>query len=218
MPASLHACISAARLKPIPKGQIILYEGDTPSQVFMLKEGIVKLYNIDDLGNEKILHLLRPTAIMPLAFFSGDSMPTRWYYTALTNCEVYEIPKETLRDLMKADGTVAMYLIEHFSEDVHEFLVRLDSLSKTNVPLKLISALWYLIACHAVPQGKGWWQVPFPVNHQLLANMTGVSRESTSVAMKTLLDGKVVRNPRLAILEINEPKLRAYQQKLLANN
>jgi CRP/FNR family cyclic AMP-dependent transcriptional regulator len=218
MPAALRDRVATARVKAIPKDQIILYEGDRPPQVFVLKRGIVKLYNIDDQGNEKILHLLKPASIMPLAFFSGDSTPTRWYYTALTDCEVYEIPKEALNNLMETDGKVAIYLVNQFSEDVHEVLVRLDSLSKTNVPLKLIAALWYLVACHGISQGKGWWRIPFTVNHQLLSNMMGVSRESTSLAMKSLLDSKVVRNPRLAVLEIHGRRLKAYRQKLLTTD
>jgi len=215
MPASLKDRVATARIKAIPKNQIILYEGDRPPQVFILKRGIVKLYNIDDQGNEKILHLLKPAALMPLAFFSGDNIPTRWYYTALTNCEVYELPKKVLEELMEADGKVATYLVSQFSEDVHEVLVRLDSLSKTNVPSKLTAALWYLVVCHGVAQGKGWWRIPFSINHQLLADMMGVSRESTSLAMKPLLDSKVIRNPRLAVLEIHEEKLKAYRQKLV---
>lgn len=207
IPKALQDILRTAHLKHIPKGQIILYMGDTPLDIYVIKKGSVKIYDIDAQGNEKILHILKETALLPLAFFSGKQQPTRWFYAALTDCELYTLPKQSLDDAMSADGSLATTLMHYFATDVHELLVRLSSLEKTTVHDKLIAALKFLLVHHAVKQQGNWWQVQFPVSHQLLADLSGITRESTALAMKELQDDKIVRSPRLTILEINRPAL-----------
>lgn len=215
IPRKLQDFLANARVKHIPKDQIILYEGDQPEKVFMVKSGVVKLHSIDEGGNDKILHLLKAANVIPLAFFSGYDVACRWYYTALIDSELYVLPRKELEHLMYTEERVGRCLTNTFSEEVHEVLTRLDSLSKTGVGEKLTAALRYLVACHGTELKRGWYRIPFPVNHQLLADMIGMSRESTSICMKDLTTKKILRNPKLTQLEINLEKLKEYRQKLI---
>jgi CRP/FNR family transcriptional regulator len=207
IPLILQRALHASRTRRVPSGQIILYEGDTPQEVFILKSGIVKLYDIDDQGSEKILHLVKPPAVIPFAFFSGMHDPLHWFYTTLTDCELYVVPATELKDMTHADSNLAEILTNHFSDDVHELLVRLNSLSKTNTQDKVIAVLRFLMARHAAERRAGWWRVNFPINHQLIADLCGITRESTSIVMKEFLDKKITRVPKLATLEINRKRL-----------
>ncbi|HTH72155.1 MAG TPA: Crp/Fnr family transcriptional regulator [Candidatus Pristimantibacillus sp.] len=207
LPLSFQRVLRTSRVKHFPKDQIIQYIGDTVNEVFFIKTGAVKIYDIDEQGNEKILHIVKTPAIVPFAFFSGEGARARWFYSALTDCDVYVMDREQLRRTMLASGKAALGLVENFSTDVHELLVRLSSLGKTNTHDKLIAALKFLQARHAEQRPSGWWRVSFPVNHQLLADMVGVTRESVSVVMKELQDKKIIRNPRLTILEIRKERL-----------
>jgi len=207
LPEVLQKQIKLSRIKEIPKGQIIFYEGDSPIEVFIIKEGVVKIYNIDDNGNEKILHLVSSPAVIPFTFFTGNNKPTQWFYSALTDCDLYLLPREQLQSIEKNNPEVPVFLMNWFSKEVHELLARLDSLGKTNVSDKLKAALKFLAVRHSKQRRSGWSRVLFPVNHQLLADMIGMTRESTTTAMKELADKKIIRNPKLTILEIDTKKL-----------
>lgn len=207
LPPRLKELIQNARIKHLPKGQIVFYQDDVPREVYLLKQGIIKVHNIDDQGNEKILHLLKPPALAPLAIFSGTGVATRWFYTALTDCEAYVITTATLYELMNDDIETTVYLMNWFSREVHELLTRLDSLSKTNVNDKLVAVLKFLAVHHSTKRPQGWLRVNFPVSHQLLADIIGVTRESAATSMKELADAEVVRNPRLTTLEIHFERL-----------
>ena len=196
-----------ARVKHFPRGQILLYEGDTVPEVFILKKGVVKIHDIDAQGNEKILHIVNPPGVLPLAFFSGGDMTTQWFYTALTDCDAYVLPEETLRKAATDNGKLGMHLTNWFSGEVHELLVRLSSLGKTNARDKLVAALKYLAVCHSKQRVSGWYRVNFPVSHQLLADMVGITRESAATAMKELQDETLIRNPKLTLLEIDFKKI-----------
>jgi CRP-like cAMP-binding protein len=207
MPESLAKVLGNARRKQVLKNQVLLYQGDVSPDVMVIKSGIVKVHDIDAQGNEKILHLLKNPAVFPLAFFTGGDSPTRWYYTALTDCEIYTMPKTKLRELLAHDPELSVYLMNWFSREVHEILTRLSSLSKTLARDKVIAALRFLAVLHSVERRSGWKRVTFPVSHQLLADMTGITRESATLTLKELQAEQTIRNPRITILEINYTKL-----------
>jgi CRP-like cAMP-binding protein len=199
----LDELLRDARTKRIPAGQIIAYEGDTPHEVFILANGAVQIYDIDDQGNEKILHIVKPRALIPFAFFSGLRRPLRWYYSAISDCELFVFPLDELKSKTRSDGTLAEILTNNFSDDVHELLVRLSSLGKTTVTDKVIAALRFLAVHHSTRQGSGWWQVDFPVSHQLIANLCGTTRESAALVMKDLQTQGLVNYPKATVLEIS---------------
>lgn len=207
IPSLLQDAFRGVRFKHYPKGQIILYQGDPPLDVLLLKQGVIKVYDIDEQGNEKILHLLKPWAILPLAFFSGNDDPTRWFYAALTDCDVGVLPTDTLTNQLSEHHELTMMLTNWFSTEVHELLVRLSSLGKTNTRDKLLAAIKFLALHHAKQRRSGWYRVSFPVNQQLLADMSGITRESAAMVMKQLKDEQIVRQPRQTILEIDCEKL-----------
>ena len=207
IPEVLARVLEHARCKRILKNQVLLYEGDTPFDVMIIKSGTVKVHDIDEQGNEKVLHLLSSPAIFPFAFFTGSDAATRWYYTALTDCEIYSLPQTELRGLFLANPELAQYLMGWFSREVHEILTRLSSLGKTLARDKIAAALKFLAIWHSLERRSGWKRVTFPVSHQLLADMTGITRESATLTMKDFQEEHVIRTPRATILEINPAKL-----------
>lgn len=207
VPLILQRAMRNARLKRVPSGQILFYENDTPQDVYILKSGIVKIYDIDDEGNEKILHLVKTPTIIPFAFFSGLRDPLRWFYSTLTDCELYVFSFTELQRIALTDTAIGEVITNTFSSDVHELLVRLSSLSKTSARDKVIAALNFLIVAHATEKRAQWWQVNFPVSHQLIADICGITRETAAIMMKELQGEKVVRNPKVTVLEINKKML-----------
>lgn len=208
-PHILAQTLADARCKRIFKNQIILYEGDITPDVMAIKSGIVKVHDIDSQGNEKILHLLKCPAFFPFAFFTGGDVATRWYYSTLTDCEIQIMPKQRLRDLINEYPEVGMHLMNWFSREMHEILTRLSSLSKTVARDKIEAALTFLALWHSEERRGNWKRVTFSASHQLLADMTGITRESAALVMKELQAERVVRTPRATILEINQSKLHA---------
>lgn len=209
MPDILNEITRGLRTRHFPRGQIMLYQGDEPHETLIVRNGIMKLCDASDQDREKILHLFRPFAIAPLAFFSGNSDPIRWFYAALTDCEVYALSTDELRSRMRSDGELASYLINWFSLEVHELLVRLGSFEKTTARDKISAALKFLAVRHSVRRRSGWNRVDFPVNQQLMADLTGLTRESAATILKELQDHGIIRRPRQTILDISLPGLEA---------
>ena len=203
----ISSIMSHPKLRHYTKAQIILYESDTPTDLYIIKSGVVKIYDIDDQGNEKILHIIKSPAMFPMVFFLGGNNQSRSFHTTVTDAEIYAIPLDIVEEQMKAGGELSLYMMHWFSREIHEVLVRLSSLEKTNTRDKVMAALKFLGVHHSDERKSGWRRVSFPVSHQLLADMIGVTRESTTMVMKELQKEHIIRNPRLTILEINFKEL-----------
>jgi len=203
----LSTDVFQSHVKQYPKGQILLYKGDLPLDVMVLRNGVIKLYDIDDQDNEKILHLVRPFAVIPFAFFSGGNEPMHWYYGALTDCEVSVIPFEDFQRRMEENSELAWELMNWFSIEVHELLVRLSSLGKSSAENKIKAALRFLAVHHSKKINDQWVRVNFNVNHQLISDLVGVTRERAAMIMKELSDKQEIRTPRQNVLELNQAAL-----------
>ncbi|HJT58342.1 MAG TPA: Crp/Fnr family transcriptional regulator [Ktedonobacteraceae bacterium] len=192
-----------ARVKHYPKNQILLYGGDTIPHIYLLKKGVVKLYDIDHQGNEKVLHILKPPSMLPLTVLGQEREDTAWFYSAITDCDVYSVAHDEFEKRVVSDSKLAACLLRQNAEVMNELLVRLSSLGKNDARGKLAYVLRFLAVCHARERHGGWRRVLFPVGHQLLADMIGMTRESTAISMKRLRERQIVRYPRATQLEIH---------------
>lgn len=195
-------CVGA-RIKHYPKNQILLYGGDTLPNIYLLKKGVVKLYDIDHQGNEKVLHILKPPSLLPLTALGKGGEDSEWFYSTITDCEVYAVAHDDAMKRIMSDSKLASFLLRQQAEEMHELLIHLSSLGKNDAHGKLAYILRFLAVCHAGERHDGWRRVAFPVGHQLLADMIGMTRESTAISLKRLRERQIVRYPRATQLEIH---------------
>ncbi|HEY6541477.1 MAG TPA: Crp/Fnr family transcriptional regulator [Ktedonobacteraceae bacterium] len=199
----LTKLISGGRIKRYPKNQMLLYGGDAVVDLYVLKKGVAKVYDIDQKGNEKVLHILKPPCLLPLTAFGPSGQTNEWFYGSITDCEVYAVSYSEAERRIAADGKLAVYLMRQCASELHELLVRLSSLGKADAQGKLAQVLTFLASRHACEHHGGWRRVTFPVGHQLLADMIGMTRESTALGLKRLREHHIIRYPRATQLEIH---------------
>lgn len=161
------------------------------------------MYDIDDDGNEKILHLIKSPAIFPAVFFFGASGQTNTFFTTVSDTELYVLSRDFLERTIEKDAQLAAFCMRWFALEVTEIMRRMSSLEKSSTRAKLLATLGYLVRQHATKQKSGWYRVNFSISHQMLADMVGVTRESTTMVMKELQLEKIVRTPRMSVLDIN---------------
>lgn len=207
LPPILRQLIKDLKTKNYPRGQTLFYQGDTQHEVAILNVGYIKVYDLSEQGNEKILHIFSSGAVLPFNFFAENEATINWFYSSLTECEVYVISRSDIIDKMKSNNDLCLFLINWYSLEVQELLTRMSSLGKSNAKVKIQSALKFLALYNSKQRSNGWYRVNFPVNHQLLADMSGLTRESAAMIMKSFAHKNIVRNPRQTILEINKEKI-----------
>jgi CRP/FNR family transcriptional regulator len=201
--------LQTAVLRTYEKGQTILYPDDQPTHLFLIKKGAVTMYDIDDQGNQKVIHIFGPPALFPMVSFINNTAEAAWFYGALVQTEVYLVPYQELKTRLENVDGVAAYnlLLRQLLAEVHELVVRITNGTKTNSLGKLVTALKFLAVHHSRPLAAGWCRIVFPASHQLLADMSGLARETVTLSMKQLQQYRAIRNGSPLRLDIHLERL-----------
>ena len=206
-PAEVKILFPEATTRTYSKGQILFYPGDKPDYICFILSGTVKYYDISDGGNEKILHLLNSNAFFPMLSTFDTVNEIIAFYSTLDEAEVMMVRKKEFKRVLESNLTLANKLLRTLAEEMTEIIKHINSISKTDSHQKVEYVLGYLLNKHASDHTKRWSRVNFPVNQQLIADLAGVTRETVSGIMQEFEAEKVVRTPKLLVLDINKTKL-----------
>lgn len=181
-----------AKPRAYDKGQIVCYQGDKPHHIFFVSKGHVRYYDIDDEGNEKVLHLNGPNNIFPMLYAFGVTKEVGAFYSTLDKAEIIAVPIDDFRKAAETDIKFSNALTKWFLSELDQLSQRLSSLEKTDAHGKVLYALKYLATGYGQPKGA-WQQIEIPTTHQFLADFTGLARETVSSIMQDIEHDKIVR-------------------------
>lgn len=185
-------------------GQIIIYDGDQPTQVVFVKSGAIKFFDIDSDGNEKILHIGGTGSIAPLFYSFEDKPAVDAYYSTITKTDVLLVPLTVFREKLRTSARFAASTLRWYATEMDHIVSRLKSMEKSTAKHKIFQALYYLGDQHATQDKTGeWYRIDFPVSQQTLANLTGLTRETVNITLNDPANAKFVRTRRGQRLEVN---------------
>lgn len=169
-------------------GEPILYQGEVPHHAYILTEGIVKIYDIGSAGDEKIINFLSVGDLLPPEWVFMKAPVSLYYYDAFTTCKFYRVPRDELLDAIKATPAITHSMFEHYATSFVGSLLEINALEQSKGSEKIIHMLQYLLM--RFPSQKnptdGWERIDLRITHQDLANMTGLTRETTSTELNKL--------------------------------
>src|SRR5687768_4357100 len=87
----------------------ILYQGEVPRHAYILTEGIVKVYDIGNAGDEKIINFLSEGDLMPPEWVFKKAPVSLYYYDAFTPCKFYRLPREVLSEAIRDVPAITHY-------------------------------------------------------------------------------------------------------------
>lgn len=189
-PNQLIAFFHKGHKRVYKKGEIILYAGDEPQGVYLIENGLVKIYALSRQGTEHI-HLF---------YSDGDVFPLIWIYTtavrnvhyeAMKETTVWLVPKKDFKKFVATDPEVADRLLDKVTGLFRLYAGRIDNLLYSNSYERTAYCLLSLIYRF----GKsidGKIVVDEPLTHQHIASSINLSRETTSRAMERLQKKKII--------------------------
>lgn len=207
----LKNLLKNARLKHFEQSQTLFYAGDAITENYILKSGIVKVFDIDDKGDEKILQLVKAPALLPIDSLLSSPDTISWHYGALTDVEVYVFSPDELHHEITTTPALCSYMLNWIAVESHELMVRISGMSKSDTRDKILTILHFLNVYYTEPEKRGWKRIEFPITHQLMADIAGITRESTTIQMGHLQNEKIIRSRR-PYVEINVERLAKYTQ------
>lgn len=192
--------------KRFDKGAILVYQGEVPPNAYILKSGIIKLYNITAQGDERIAAFKLPGDMFPTTWSFSSTPSAFYYYEAQTDCEVYLVPREAFKNFISNNQEALQSIADHYLNNYAGALMRITALEQSKAYDKVLYTLYYLMQCYGVEVRAGNYRIPIQLTQQLVADLIGLTRETTAAELVKLKKSGVLSYKGREYI-VNRPKL-----------
>lgn len=195
-----------ATQRTFKKRSIILYQGEAPRMAYVLKSGVVKIYTINNAGEEQIVAFHASGDYFPSSWIFGKSSTTLYYFEALTDCEVFTLSREDLyRELVASPESLSATL-DYFVTNYTGLLMRVTALEQSRAREKIMFTLYYLLFRYGRQINGGQYVIELGLTHSIIASLVGLTRETTTTELSKLKRQKVL-DYNLHSYTVNKEKL-----------
>src|SRR6266542_3112943 len=159
-------------------GQIVFYEGDPCSGLYVVASGQVRIFKTSASGREQVLSIDGPgSSVAELPVFDGGNYPAS--VAAVDEATLLFVSKKDFQELCLAHPQVALKVLRVVGARLRRLVGIIEELSFTTVRHRL-AAFLLRIAKHDGVQTGGKVVVTLPDNNQEIAAQIGTVRELVS--------------------------------------
>jgi len=169
------------RMKSVRKKTPIFFPGDPSQQVYLLKEGRVKISRISEEGREVTLALLEPGEIFGELEVLGDS-PRDTLAEALDDSQICVVSKDLFLEMVRSKPEFSFRLTKLMGARMQKIERRVEDLVFKDVPSRLAHLLLDLAENHGRKTPEGIL-IQIKITHQEIANLIGSIRETVSAIL-----------------------------------
>lgn len=200
--SSLQKFLEQHSAKKFQKGDVILQQDMEPTCAFGIKKGIVKTYNLTSRGEEKPIGFGTKKELFPLGWIFDKIHKAQYFYEALSDCELYTVPKDKLVAFIKNNPHAMFQLLDRCVWEAMTNEMRINALGQSKASDKVLHIMHYLSLCFGRDLQTDIVEIPLPLTQQDIANFTGLTRETISVELKKLATQKIIftRNRSYVVL------------------
>lgn len=170
-----------------PKNSLVLFQGEVPRYGFIVESGCLKVYAIDDDGNEKVVGIYSKGDIFPIDWLSGSNRSVMFYYETLDDSLLLPIQKSEC-----ANKVIARHIQAFSNRETTTSLLRNLALQQSNATNKILYFFFYLAMRHGQEKGGGMYSLGLPLTHQFIADNLGLTRETVAGEISKLKKANVV--------------------------
>jgi len=197
----LDKMILDRKVRSIKKKQIIYYEGDMVSGIYLVLSGKVKTIKLSEDGRELLTGMYGPDE-----YFGIPALLLNEPYTetaeALEDTTVCQLPKEMLEELLNRYPDVARQFIHILSNNLLDKEEQLLQLAYHSVRKRMAEVLIRL--CRLEKQ-EG--QISLRISRDNLAAMAGMATETVSRILSDFKDEGIIERKGSQIGILDHPKL-----------
>lgn len=174
---------SAGSHRNFAKRRTILFQGEVPRSVHIIESGIVKVYGITNNGDQRTITLLSTGDVFPMSWAHGKSNAAMYYYEAVTDCRMYTVEHGEYERVLRESPEVMEVIYHTYVSHYITSTMHIYALEQSHAQDKLNYILQYLVARFGEEQPNGMHKIDLRLSHQDIAEMVGITRETTAVEL-----------------------------------
>lgn len=195
VPDALDALIKDSVLRRYRKNAIIISEGDVGTSLFILLDGLVRIYSQDEHGRELNFGLMEPGTLFGEMALEGGTRTAS--VEAASACSCAEIPYALLKQRLAENPDFAFFLISTLIGRSRSATESAKNLALKTVYQRVVE----LLEKESILE-DGSRLLPRRMSQQEIGNTVGASRDMISKILKDLTVGKYIEvtDKRIRIL------------------
>lgn len=178
--------------RTITKDGNVLFQGEIPRSVVLVRSGVIRAYTITSGGEERTVSLHGEGDILPLTWALGITSNSLFYYEAVTDCRVFQVPKAVFNEYIDAKPERIKALLNQTATIYTSLLLRITGLEQSRAAEKIGFTLYYLLFTRGHETKPGIFTIDVRLSHALFGSLVGLTRESTAKNMKQLRDKGII--------------------------
>lgn len=191
---NLQNILSHSLLQDHDASKLLVQQGDTPEGVYLVIEGTVKTFRLNEEGEEATIRMLEPgETCMEAVLFMGGPSPIS--VQTLTKCKLLMIPEQIVRNQVLVDAQFAVNILRIVTHHYKNAMHQIDAM---NIKSPLQRVGYYFLSKH-LEAGHDDLEFTLPFKKQIIANYLGMTPETFS---RTLKQMKAIG------INVNEDKIR----------
>lgn len=187
------------------KNSIFLKPGDKIENIYFNKSGFGRAYTKTNFG-ENTLNVFKPLFMVSVMHYYAKSR-NDLYFQALTPAEVYVVPREEFKKFLANNPDMSEIIMDYFFSSVLRYLSNQGNLINGSAINKVASVLLQLVHDYGDIKND-LIVVNIPATHRIIANIVGLTRETTSVQMSKLQKLGIISTKRTEFQVKNLEKLK----------
>ena len=207
--ADLRALTQLIREKQVPKGSLILSQGDAGEALFLIKSGQVKVTVVAEDGREVILSVLSAGSFFGEMALVDDE-PRSAHVIAMEDTTVLQLRREDFRTRLRSAPELAISLLRELSRRLRRADDTIASLMLLDVNGRIAHLLLELAREEGGETGN---RITRRLTHASIGQMVGASRETVSRTMRNLVLRNVIAVTRKEIVLLDPTALRLAAQQ-----
>jgi CRP/FNR family transcriptional regulator len=193
-------------LSTYPKGEILVSQGEIPQRAYVVEQGLLKHYDLSKDGSERLVDLNTTYDILPDSWVFGKSQSALYFCETVMESRLYSLPRQELVEFVRTNHAVERAMLNKYISVYTAQSLRISALTYSVANEKLLHTLRYLCIRFGKPEKDGIIELSIYLTHQQLAELLGLSRETTTNELLKLKKKNIVSYDRRAI-SINASKL-----------
>lgn len=191
----------------VKKGTVLFNSGDPLSGIYFIKSGFIKLYRVSDDGRETVIYLTGPGNLLGLKALISKDARAHHYAEALTDCQIINMTREELFQILSAHPEHLVDLGYAFIERLNHAERRVEGFISSDTKTRIANFLLDITIRFGKKTDKNIL-LPLPLTHQRIAEFVGAYRETVTLAVNELEKMEVIKNRRGRITVTNLRKLK----------
>ncbi len=191
----------------VPKGEYIYFEAYNHNKLYFVKEGYIRIGNIDEDGNEKIKEIIQKGEMFGQVTLEKNNLHGEFAQAYRQDVSICAFNIDDFEKLLKNRPDLALKFSKQVGSKLRTIENRLQNLLNKDVKTRLIHFFYQLVEQNIGDSRPEGFCIPNYLTHEDIANLIGSSRQTVTTMINELETEEILSYNRQQICFLNVKKI-----------